>query len=975
MPVPSSPLQFPATSSPSADTPRKRRKVGERSPLKKSTGNARIGAFLVDSDDEDELPHPIHKKPSTATLTLPSTFKSLGGSLFAATNGSKGTEAHDRLTPVSPNASALPSGLLSFEDIAGGSQNTQPPDVSKDVEPDLPSGPSAMTNAPPSKRPLMIRTCAGKSVYVGTRRTGPKITFEQLVASRSTAVDGKARRSYYGVDIHQLLEENAAEDKVNAAIAAVVEPEPLPTVEEPLPAGKKNRTPMWTEKYRARKFTDLVGDERTHRSVLRWLKTWDPIVFPGSSKPKPKSFKAGFEGNDDHQQKKILLLTGPPGLGKTTLAHVCARQAGYEVQEINASDERSRDVVRGRIRDMVATENVRGIDVKTTDGNVRKAGKPVCVIVDEVDGVVSGSGGGGEGGFIKALLDLVALDQKNSTLGPSASTTSKKKKRDKFRLLRPLILICNDVYHPSLRPLRQSSAAEIVHIRKPPLNMIVSRMHAIFEKEGIPSDTDGVRRLCEATWGVSSKKEGGVGAGANEGDIRSVMVVGEWVAMKLRASMRISTAKSLRLTRRWIEEHLLNDLAPGGGATRSLGHGGARDVMERVFKEGAGFSKALDARSSQPKIHGMEQTNGVIGVAEATKRNAMERLREMIETSGDTDRIMSDCFTSYPTQPIQDDTLLTKPTKAYDWLHFHDILSKNVHTGQEWELFPYLSTPILAFHALFATPATAHHRYAKDEPTDEAPPTSPFTGPGAAFAASEHQKAHAATLSALHAGLSTPLARTYRSPALLATELLPYIMRILAPDVKPVVVQSASAGYKGATAAVRRAAEKALVLRAVNCMVATGLRFEKSRVEQDAQGRGAGWVLRMEPAVDAVGGFDTLKGGGQASEGVRYAVRQVLEMEWRKEGAKKGEESRIARMRGDKGDAGEKEEVAVEKTGKAVRDFFGRLVVEEGASKGTEGRKRPGSSKGEDRIWVSFNEGYSNAVRKPITFEELMRGF
>ena len=34
--------------------------------------------------------------------------------------------------------------------------------------------------------------------------------------------------------------------------------------------------------------------------------------------------------------KKLALLCGAPGLGKTTLAHIIARHAGYHVVEMNA---------------------------------------------------------------------------------------------------------------------------------------------------------------------------------------------------------------------------------------------------------------------------------------------------------------------------------------------------------------------------------------------------------------------------------------------------------------------------------------------------------------------------------------------------------------------------------------------------------------------------------------------------------------
>ncbi|PSN71548.1 hypothetical protein BS50DRAFT_570883 [Corynespora cassiicola Philippines] len=954
MPLLSSPIAYPSSSAPQAASPKKRKRPdSERSPLKdvgNNQGTKKFGGFLDDSDDEDDLAaleeHTLKKRVMNNIRDLP--------------------VVPDYTPPASQDEIMDPESIP-LEELDGYLKTPSPT-----------KRPSVAPEEPPSaqpKRGVIAKNAAGKPFYIPKKVTREAVSYEQLIASRSKVVEGRARKSYYGIDIHRLMDEAKALDEVKAARQDEVQNQiPCQTVEQPV-SGKSNKTLMWTEKYRAKKFTDLVGDERTHRSVLRWLKGWDPIVFPGAAKAKPKTRK-GFEEEEQHH-RKVLLLTGPPGLGKTTLAHVCAKQAGYEVQEINASDERSRDVVKGRIRDMVGTENVRGISSNTTNGKVRKAGKPVCVVVDEVDGVVSGSGGGGEGGFVKALIDLIHLDERNSkAVGQSASTGQKKKKGDRFRMLRPLILICNDVYHPSLRPLRQSSLAEIIHIRKPALNMVVTRIHDVFLKEGIPCDTDAVRRLCEATWGVSTKKEGGTGSGTGEGDIRGVMVVSEWVAGRFRASMDPKSKDAPRLSRKWIEDNITNDLSHGGGAARSLGRGGVKDVVERVFREGAGFPK--QAETTDLRTATARQKQGVIGVAESAKRRAMERLREMVDTSGDADRVVTDCFAAYPEKPFQDDTFLSKPNTAYEWLHFHDTLSSAVHGSQEWELMPYLSQSVLAFHNLFASP----RQQTSNNIIDPDAQTSVFSGPGAGFAAAEQLKANRAQLMALQSTLSLPLTRLFRSPEELALELLPYVLRMLSPDVKPVIVNTGASGTKSfATASVRKASEKALVKKAVEAMAATGVRFERSRVEfDDAASRNGGWVFRMEPPLDSLATFETL--GGKRDEKVRYAVRSVLETEWKKESARIELETRKRRGGQLDDDVVEetKDEVdpfkAAEANQKAVkRDFFGRVIVEKPHVEG-EARKAPKQvlSGDEGRIWVSFHEGFSNAVRKPVTIDELMRG-
>jgi chromosome transmission fidelity protein 18 len=180
-------------------------------------------------------------------------------------------------------------------------------------------------------------------------------------------------------------------------------------------------------------------------------------------------------------------------------------------------------------------------------------------------------------------------------------------------------------------------------------------------------------------------------------------------------------------------------------------------------------------------------------------------------------------------------------------------MASRVYSGQEWELAAYLATPVLGFHTLFVSTnqfsayhGSNHHnnnQYSNDE--TEAP--GPFSGPRADFEASEAHKATRAQLQSWHGTLSVELFRQFRSPEHLACDLVPYVARLLAPSVSPVLINSGARGEgASSTASVRKESEKDMVRRAAGAMVASGVGFEKVRVE-DSYSRHGGMVWRMEP--------------------------------------------------------------------------------------------------------------------------------
>jgi len=142
--------------------------------------------------------------------------------------------------------------------------------------------------------------------------------------------------------------------------------------------------------------------------------------------------------------------------------------------------------------------------------------------------------------------------------------------------------------------------------------------------------------------------------------------------------------------------------------------------------------------------------------------------------------------------------------------------------------------------------------------------------------------------------------------------------------------------------------------------------------------------------LDTLVTFETASTSAGAPAPVRYAVRQVLDQEYQKNIIVRENAARQARYKaGNPEDETEfslsntqhKGHHAQERVLGAKKDFFGREVREEIMALGeidgnaqAEGKGEKKDGKDDNKVWVSFHEGFSNAVRKPLTIEELLRG-
>ena len=194
----------------------------------------------------------------------------------------------------------------------------------------------------------------------------------------------------------------------------------------------------WAEKYRPAHLADIVGNSTAVRMIADWAKTWTPRSRP-------------------------LLIYGKPGIGKTSSALALANDMGWEVIELNASDQRTAAVIERIAGAGSITASLTGASQK-------------LIVLDEADNLQGTSDRGGA----KAILECIKHARQ------------------------PMILIANDLYgiSPEIR-----TRCEPVQFKAVQARSIAPRLRYLCSAEKVVCSDSALHAIAESA----------------EGDIRSAV--------------------------------------------------------------------------------------------------------------------------------------------------------------------------------------------------------------------------------------------------------------------------------------------------------------------------------------------------------------------------------------------------------------------------------------------------------------------
>jgi len=191
----------------------------------------------------------------------------------------------------------------------------------------------------------------------------------------------------------------------------------------------------WIIKYRPKRVEEVVNQDSAKKQFMQWIASW--------SKGTPS--------------KKAALLYGPAGCGKTSLVEAVARERGWELIEMNASDFRRKQDIE-KIAKIAAT--MRSLFSK---------GK--IILLDEVDGINARA----DAGAIDAILYLLEVTRY------------------------PVVMTANDPWDQRLRPLRDASV--LIAFKRLSERDVIAALKRICAAERIECEDTALREIARRSEG------------------------------------------------------------------------------------------------------------------------------------------------------------------------------------------------------------------------------------------------------------------------------------------------------------------------------------------------------------------------------------------------------------------------------------------------------------------------------------------
>uniref|UniRef100_A0A8V5H6B7 Uncharacterized protein n=1 Tax=Melopsittacus undulatus TaxID=13146 RepID=A0A8V5H6B7_MELUD len=143
-------------------------------------------------------------------------------------------------------------------------------------------------------------------------------------------------------------------------------------MDDTFPVGAEKEDVLWTEKYQPQDSSELIGNKKEIERLHSWLKEWKKRADWEEKRnlkgEKDKEHEDSLDSLDFKDNKSdteeemslcnTVLITGPPGVGKTAAVYACAQELGFKIFEVNASCQRSGRQILSQLKEATQSHQV-----------------------------------------------------------------------------------------------------------------------------------------------------------------------------------------------------------------------------------------------------------------------------------------------------------------------------------------------------------------------------------------------------------------------------------------------------------------------------------------------------------------------------------------------------------------------------------------------------------------------------------------